>query len=68
MLGRSLPKVSAVTAEAPAAFSLPVPTAAEDESISPVNQPSRHELLQSFVRDNPDATAAVIGRWVQAAK
>ena len=67
MLGRSLPKAPPVI-ETSTAFPVAIPTAAEEDSKAPALQPTRHELLQSFVRDNPDATAAVIGRWVQAAK
>jgi len=68
MLGRSLPKTAPETAESSAAFPASIAPASEDELNLPTHQPTRHELLQSFVRDNPDATAAVIGRWVQAAK
>jgi flagellar M-ring protein FliF len=31
-------------------------------------EPTRRDLIQNLVRDNPEATAAVIGKWLQAAK
>lgn len=68
MLGRSLPKTAPSTAEASASFPIAIPPADEEQLNAAMPQPTRHDLLQSFVRDNPDATAAVIGRWVQAAK
>ncbi|MBA3312035.1 MAG: hypothetical protein M3552_07745 [Planctomycetota bacterium] len=67
MLGRSLPKSTPVAESAATQAAFTMNTSAEDEK-TPTTPPSRHDLLQSFVRDNPDATAAVIGRWVQAAK
>ena len=40
--------------------------AAEEGDLS--KQPTRRDLLQSLVRDNPEATATVISKWLQAAK
>lgn len=31
-------------------------------------EPTRRDLIQTIVRDNPEMTASVIGKWVQAAK
>jgi flagellar M-ring protein FliF len=31
-------------------------------------EPNRRELIQSIVKDNPEMTASVIGKWLQAAK
>lgn len=34
----------------------------------PPREPTRRDLIQSLVRDNPEATAAVLSKWLQAAK
>jgi flagellar M-ring protein FliF len=31
-------------------------------------EPTRRDLIQTLVRDNPEMTASVIGKWLQAAK
>jgi flagellar M-ring protein FliF len=37
-----------------------------DEAVS--STPTRRDILQSLVRDNPEATATVISKWLHAAK
>jgi flagellar M-ring protein FliF len=37
------------------------------EEAVPARPPTRRELLQSLVRDNPEATATVISKWLQVA-
>jgi hypothetical protein len=65
MLGRNAPKVALATdGQASSAAT----AAAEEADALPGPPPTRRDLLQAFVRDNPEATAAVIGKWVQAAK
>lgn len=64
MLGRSAPKVAALEGQPPPAAS----SADAAADVPPGPPPTKRDLLQSFVRDNPEAAAAVIGKWVQAAK
>jgi flagellar M-ring protein FliF len=45
----------------------PAGGAAPEESDVP-RPPSRRDALQGLVRDNPEATAAIISKWLQAAK
>lgn len=42
--------------------------AAEEVSESKPKEPTRRDLIQTIVKDNPEMTAAVIGKWLQAAK
>lgn len=73
-LRKTAGSTAAISAATPSASALEqLQTAAnrqtEDEETVTIERPkSRREMLQSIVRENPDATAAVIGRWVQAAK
>lgn len=39
-----------------------------EEPESARGEPTRRDLIQNLVRDNPEATAAVISKWLQAAK
>jgi flagellar M-ring protein FliF len=65
-LGRSLPRAAPGFSEV-SGPSLAVSVAAEaDSPVTP--PPTKRDVLQGFVRDNPEATAAVIGKWIQAAK
>jgi flagellar M-ring protein FliF len=43
----------------------PVGVTAADEV---PREPTRRDLIQNLVRDNPEATAAVLSKWLQAAK
>jgi flagellar M-ring protein FliF len=39
----------------------------QDAEAAP-REPTRRDLIQNLVRDNPEATAAVISKWLQAAR
>jgi hypothetical protein len=47
-----------------------VAAAASDESkeVEAPREVTQRDMLQGLVRDNPEATAAIISRWLQAAK
>ncbi|MBW3539660.1 MAG: hypothetical protein KY476_05265 [Planctomycetes bacterium] len=51
----------------------PMPSAA-DEAEPPIEipkrpaEPSRRDRIQSIVRDNPEMTATLLGKWIEAAK
>jgi flagellar M-ring protein FliF len=72
MLRRSMPPLPAEPAPPPAAERSKPRSgggAAIFESDSDVpSPPSRRDILQSLVRDNPEATATVISKWLHAAK
>lgn len=63
-LNRSVPKLPPVEEETP-----PSALAAEDEPEPPPGPPpTKRDMLQNFARDNPEAAAAVLSKWIQAAK
>ena len=64
ILGRSLPK----SAPSPSDAMTAVATAQAEEEAPAGPPPTSRDILQGFVRDNPEAAAAVIGKWIQAAK
>lgn len=41
---------------------------ADEEAESKPKEPTRRDLIQTIVKDNPEMTASVIGKWLQAAK
>lgn len=45
----------------------PAPGASGGDEPVITRPPTRRELLQSMVRDNPEATATIISKWLQAA-
>ncbi len=63
-LGRSMPRPPPLPAEPLSA----VASAEAEEDVPAGPPPTPRDLLQGYVRDNPEAAAAVIGRWIQAAK
>ncbi|HET6424297.1 MAG TPA: hypothetical protein VFG20_11475 [Planctomycetaceae bacterium] len=69
MVRRSMP---ALPADTPPAFApqASVAAAASDESkeVEAPREVTQRDMLQGLVRDNPEATAAIISRWLQAAK
>lgn len=68
MLSRSIAATAPKLEEPlPSKISIGRPSEAEAEATASP-EPTHRDLLQSFVRDNPEATAAVIGKWIQAAK
>lgn len=72
MLNKSMSRVpSEEPSEEPAA-ELPSPPAEteleEDEEETPMPQTTQRDELQSVVRDNPEMAAAILGKWIQAAK
>ncbi len=69
MVRRSMP---AMPADTPPAFP-PMATApkageAEEVVVEPPREATKRDMLQGLVRDNPEATAAIISKWLQAAK
>ena len=42
--------------------------ASEAAHDTPFKEPTRRDLIQTLVKDNPEMTASVIGKWLQAAK
>lgn len=69
MLGRSIP-ASTITNDEPLESKISGAGGAvrAESEPAPSPMPTKRDVLQSFVRDNPEATAAVIGKWIQAAK
>jgi flagellar M-ring protein FliF len=48
---------------------LKMPSAAsETQDEAKAKEPTRRDLIQTIVKDNPEMTASVIGKWLQAAK
>jgi len=75
MLKKSLPKGSADEPAAPAASTaapllIPTGTASAEPSDEeePAHETTERDMLQGMVRDNPEMAAAVLGKWLQAAK
>ncbi len=70
MLNKSMSKVSAEDATDTDAL-LAAATAEDDDEDSVIKkpkEPSKRDRLQIAVRDNPELTAAVLSKWIQAAK
>ncbi len=42
--------------------------AQQDAADATPREPTRRDLIQTIVKDNPEMTASVIGKWLQAAK
>lgn len=69
MVRRSMPPLPADTPPAfPAMMTAPSAAPAEAEDVEVPREPSKRDVLQGLVRDNPEATAAIISKWLQAAK
>ncbi len=69
MVRRSMPAMPADTPPAfPTMMSSPSANNAVAEAAEPVQELTKRDMLQGLVRDNPEATAAIISRWLQAAK
>jgi flagellar biosynthesis/type III secretory pathway M-ring protein FliF/YscJ len=70
MMGKTAPKKAAAE-EAAAADEVPVvvkyPKADEPPPAVVAPQPNKRDELQGIVRDNPEMTAAVLGRWLRSA-
>lgn len=67
MVTRSMPALPA----APVAELSPTPltrSGGESAAEEPVREVTKRDQLQGLVRDNPEATAAIISKWLQAAK
>lgn len=47
---------------------LKLPSSAHAQDENKPKEPTRKELIQTIVKDNPEMTATVIGKWLQAAK
>lgn len=69
MVRRSMPAMPADTPPAfPTMASRPSTNTAAPEEVEAPREITKRDLLQGLVRDNPEATAAIISRWLQAAK
>ncbi len=69
MVRRSMPALPPDTPPAFAPIANPAAAdGAEAKEPEPTPEVTRRDMLQGLVRDNPEATAAIISRWLQAAK
>ena len=44
----------------------PTPAEDEEEEIRPRRQPTQRDEVQLLVRDNPEAAALVLRKWIQS--
>jgi len=69
MVRRSMPPLPADTPAAfPAMMATPSASNPEAEEVEAPREITKRDMLQGLVRDNPEATAAIISKWLQAAK
>jgi flagellar M-ring protein FliF len=67
MVNRSMPRPGAEPATAAAMLPPPVDEPEPEAKVKPIEKTARDEL-QTIVRDNPEMTASVLMKWLQAAK
>lgn len=69
MVRRSMPALPPDTPPVfPTAMNPVAASNTEAKEAEPPREATKRDLLQGLVRDNPEATAAIISKWLQAAK
>ncbi len=67
MLNKSMPEIEEVnTEEVNMPREKPTPAEDEEEEIRPRRQPTQRDEVQLLVRDNPEAAALVLRKWIQS--
>ena len=67
MLNKSMTKLAVDESQQTAGVILHALDEEETEEVVEASEPTKRDALQSVVQDNPEMTAAVLGKWIQAA-